>query len=170
MSEQKTVEPVELSIPVKDVIKRYQIIDAVEIVKCKTAIFFHTTCFWVVSKPTLANNGRGGALYESLLELCDFMDTRDSLPEEEKESMDIIMALYTNILSLPLDVFTDIDFTLEVGKAILDKRTEYYNRVAEQASVEREETAEDEIKNEEFRAMVEFEEELKQEINNRDAN
>lgn len=164
LQKQIDVVPTELDIPVDEVVKRYPVTEAIEIVRCKTAIFFHSTCFWVVSKPTLANNGKGGALFEMLSWYCDYLDTRSEFDEDEKENFDVLCSVIINILSLPLDIFTDLDFTLDIANYILEKRTEYYTRLAEEASKGHEDTVEDAIANAEFEDEVKQTEEIKKEI------
>ena len=70
----KDIKPVELCIAVDDVVKRYPVTEAMEIVRCKTCFFFHSTGFFAVSRPTVANNLQGGALFETLRWYCDYMD------------------------------------------------------------------------------------------------
>lgn len=168
MSKQKentrSVKPVELAIECDEVVKRYPISEAIEIVRCKTAIFLHSTCFWVVSKPTLANNMKGGAFFEMLSWYCDYMDERGDYTEEDKQKFDTIGAMIVNILTLPLDVFTDMDFMLDIANYILDKRTEYYQRLFDEASKEKPETLEDAFENAQFEAQVLAEEAIKNEL------
>ena len=160
----KTVEPVELCIEVKEVVKRYPITEAIEIVRCKTAIFFHSTCFWVVSKPTMANNLKGGALFEMLSWYCDYQDGRDSYTEEEREKYDTICAMIVNILTLPLDSFTDMDFFLDLANDILTRRNAFYERLAKEAEVVHEETLEDALENAAFEQEVAIQEAAVEEL------
>lgn len=161
---QLDVIPVELIVEEKSVVKRYPVTDAIEVVRCKTAIFLHATCFWVVSKPSLANNGRGGALYEMLDWYCDYMDDREEYDEEERERFDAISAAIINILTLPMDAFTDMDYCLAVATDILHQRTEYYNRLSEEAEKEHEETFEDAVEDAAMAAEDEFNKELAREL------
>ena len=148
------VVPVELMIECEDVLGRYPVTDSVEVVRCKTAIFLHTTCFWVVAKPTLANNGRGGALYEILNWYCDYMENWDEYEGEERENYDTVCMIVGSILTLPLDAFTDMDFCTGIANDILTRRTAYYERLDEEANKERPETVEDLLKNAEYVASV----------------
>lgn len=158
LQRQYDVVPVEVTIPVDEVIKRYPITSSTEIVRTKNAIFFHSTCFWVISKPTLANNMRGGALYEQLEWFCDYMDSRSEYNSEEKQVYDTVCAMIGNILTLPLDAFTDMsyteevngeevvhDFFVDVASSILELRNIYYSKIMEQAGAENPETPEDTI-------------------------
>ena len=145
-----TVKPVELCIECDEVVKRYKVTEAMEIVRCKTSIFFHSTGFFAVSKPTLANNLKGGALFEMLQWYCDYMDSRDDYTPEEQEKYDTVCAMVVNILAQPLDIFTDMDLMLDISGYILKKRGEYYKRLVEESEKPRQDTLEDELKNPEL--------------------
>ena len=148
MSENKEIiRNVELCIENDEVVKRYPVTEAIEIVRCKTSIFFHSTGFFAVSKPTLANNLKGGALFEMLQWYCDYKDNREEYTPEEQERYDTICDMMVTIFTLPLDVFTDIDFMLDVADSILQKRNEYYGRLIAEAETPRAETLEDALEN-----------------------
>ena len=158
------VKPVELCIECDEVVKRYPVTEAIEIVRCNSAIFFHSTGFFAVSKPTLANNLKGGALFETLQWYCDYMDSRDDYSKEDQERYDAVAAMMVNVLTLPLDVFTDIDLMIDISDFILKKRNEYYERLQAEASVLKPETVEDAIANATFEAEVAAGEQLVKEI------
>lgn len=160
----KKVPAVEVCIEESEVVKRYPISEAVEIVRCRTAIFFHSTCFWVVSKPTLANNLKGGALFEMLSWYCDYQDNRDKYPEEERDGYDTFCAMISNILSLPLDVFTDTEFCLDIAQYIVKRRNEYYEKLIKEAAEEKPETLEDALANAEYEAEVEMQRQFVEEL------
>lgn len=162
--ENKEIKPVELCIEADDVVKRYPVTEAIEIVRCRTSIFFHSTGFFAVSKPTLANNLKGGALFETLEWYCDYMDSRDSYPEDQRDRYDTFAAMIVNILSLPLDIFTDVDFMLDVAEYILRRRNDYYEKLTRQASEERKETLEDAIENANFEGEILAQQELLKEV------
>lgn len=150
----KEINPVELCIEADEVVKRYPITEAMEIVRCRTSIFFHSTGFFAVSKPTLANNLKGGALFETLQWYCDYMDGREDYSKEEQEKYDIFASLIVSVLTLPLDIFTDVDFMLDVANFITQKRNEYYDRITADASEEHPETLEDALENAAFEGEV----------------
>lgn len=154
MSKKKEIKPVELCIECDDVVKRYPVTEAIEIVRCRAAIFFHSTGFFAVSKPTLANNMQGGALFETLRWYCDYMDSREKYAEDEREKYDAIAAMVVNILSLPLDVFTDMDFMIDVADQILRMRNEYYERLQKEAAELKPVTLEDALENTAFEGEV----------------
>lgn len=150
----KEINPVELCIEADEVVKRYPVTEALEIVRCRTSIFFHATGFFAVSKPTLANNFKGGALFETLKWYCDYMDERESYTPEQQEAYDVYAAMIVSVLCLPLDVFTDVEFLLDVANYITQKRNEYYEKLIAEASQERQETLEDALENAAFEGEV----------------
>ena len=158
------IKPVELCIECDEVVKRYKVTEAIEIVRCKTAIFLHATGFFVVSRPTLANNLKGGALFETLQWYCDYMDKRDEYNAEDQEAYDAYAAMIVNALTLPMDVFTDMDFCIAVSTDILHKRNEYYERLQKQAAEPHQETLEDALANAAFEGEVLAGEQIKKEL------
>lgn len=148
------INPVELCVEVSDVDKRYPITEAMEIVRCKDCIFFHSTGFFAVSKPTLANNLKGGALFETLRWYCDYQDSRDDYSAEEQERLDTVAAMVVNVLTLPLDVFTDTDLMLDISDYILRRRQEYYDRLSREASEPHAGTLDDAVENANFEGEV----------------
>lgn len=165
MSKKKTaVNPVELCIEADEVVKRYPVTEAIEIVRCKTSIFFHSTGFFAVSRPTLANNLNGGALFETLQWYCDYQDRRDEYTPEEQEQYDTVGAMIATIMMLPIEAFTDMDFMIDLADVILKKKREYYERLAAEAAQPREETLEDALENAAFEAEVKASEEVVKEM------
>lgn len=158
------VVPTELIIEESEVIKRYPVTEAIEIVRCRTAIFFHSTCFWVVSRPTMANNMKGGALFEQLQWYCDYQDNREEYPEDERWKYDVICEMMVNLFTLPLDVFTDADFFLDVSNRILEERNKFYDRLTKEAETPHEDTLEDALDNAAFEAQVRVFEEIDKEL------
>lgn len=158
------IKPIELCIESDEVVKRYPVTEAMEIVRCRTSIFFHSTGLFVVSKPTLANNLKGGALFETLQWYCDYIDERENYSEEEKDKYDVFASMIINLLTLPLDIFTDIDFMLDVSEYVLRKRNEYYERLQAEASEVRPETLQDELENVAFEGEVLAQEALVKEL------
>lgn len=159
------IKPVELCIEADEVVKRYPITEALEIVRCRTSIYFHSTGFFVVSNPTLANNLKGGALFETLQWYCDYMDSREEYSEEDREKYDTFAAMIVTLLTLPLDVFTDIDFMLDISEYILKRRNEYYERLNAEAAEPRQETLGDALENAAFEGEVLAQEQLVKELN-----
>ena len=149
----------ELSIPTAGVIKRYKVTEAIEIVRCKKMIYLHSNSFWVVSKPTLANNAKGGALYEMLTWYCDYMDSRESYGPEEQKVNDTMCTMIVSDLMLPLDIFTDMNFCVDISQYIMTKRAEFYEALANAPYVEKDE--EDEANLEFIRQGLEMDDELK---------
>ena len=161
----ENIKPIELCIEADEVVKRYPVTEAIEIVRCRTCIFFHSTGFFVVSRPTLANNMKGGALFETLKWYCDYMDSREDTPEDERDTYDNFAALIVNVLSLPIDIFTDVDFMLDVSDYILKKRNEYYDKLWKEAGKTRGETLDDVLDNVAYEGEVLAQEALMKELN-----
>ena len=108
---------------------------------------------------------QGGALYEMLSWYCDYMDRRDEMEDsDEKDIFDTVCAQIANILSLPLDVFTDTAFMLNISNYILKARNIYYDALAKQAEAGHEDTVQDLIDNQLFEERVKMSEELKVEL------
>lgn len=160
----KITNPVELLIEEGDIVKRYKVTEAIEIVRCRTFIYLHATGFFVVSKPTLANNLHGGALFETLKWYCDYMDKRDEYNAEDQEQYDTICAMIINALTLPLDIFTNQDFMVDVSNEIIKKRNAYYERLQKEAAEPRKDTLEDELANIAFEAEVMAGEQVKEDL------
>lgn len=165
LKSQADIKPVELEIRESDVIKRYPVTEAMEIVRCKTCIYFHSTGMFLVSKPTLANNMEGGALFEQLTWLCNFLDQRDEMPEgKDKEICDTVHSMIVNVLSMPLDIFTDDTFFLNVSTYILNARNIYYEYLNKVASEVKDETVEDMLQNQLFEQRVMLAEQMRREL------
>ena len=163
--ENKTVNQVELEILCKDVVKRYPINKYMEIVRCKTCFFFHSAGLFTVAKPTFANNGKGGALFQMMKWYCDYKDSRDTMTNQsEVDAMDTICLMIENILTVPLDAFTEIDFLINISNDIMNRREAYYERLRKDASIEREETLDDILENMDFQAEALVQEEVIKEL------
>ena len=156
---QGSPRPVELEILSDEVKARYEVSGALELVRCRTAIYLHCNGYWLVSRPTMANNGKGGALYEILSWYCDWMDRRKDATQAEKDTNDALCSMIVSLLTLPLDVFTDMDFMVGIAHEVITRRAEYYGRLASMPL--KEETEQDVAENEVFRNAILAEEELK---------
>lgn len=158
-----------LSFKEEDVEARYNVTETLEVVKCRNAVFLHCNGFWVVSKPTMANNGQGGALYQTMLWLCDTLASGNA-----DENVRTLVSMMAMVLTLPLDCFADMHykdedgeehtFFMDVATAVVTLREQYYTRIAKEAETVHEETEEDLRKNAEFYARVNMAEEARQEL------
>lgn len=149
----------ELNLATKDVVKRYKVTEALEVVRCRKAIFLHSNSFWVVSKPTLANNAKGGSLYEMLSWYCDYMDNREKYSPDDQRTNDVMCTMIISDLMLPLDVFVDMKFCIDISQFIMTKRADFYEALANTPYVEKDE--EDEEALEQIRQGLELDAELK---------
>lgn len=93
---QKDVEPVELCVPLKDVINRYDY-DSFEIVNCKSGIIFHAKGgYYAFVTPRMK------ALYEHLAFIVDLKSRFDELDEGEKTIYDNLLSATTMIMQIPI--------------------------------------------------------------------
>lgn len=160
LKSQVDIKPVEICIEPDEVVKRYPIGSSMEILRCSTKFCFKSPYVWLVVKPSLANNLSGGALYETLEWCCDYMDSRENLPEDEVERNDTFVQMVVHLLTIPMDAFTDMDYTFELADAIITRRVAFYDRIAKQAQKVREDTMEDIVANLAFEQQIEVAEQV----------
>lgn len=165
LQKQLDVEPTELHVAESEVVATYNF-GAFSLIRCKTCIIFKTTGYRVVVKPIYTANEDGGVLYSQMAALCEMKEKYDSVTKEEQELWNLVFNLSINILTLPLDAFADDEFLFEVGKFIVEKKRELYEKYIKKSENLKDETAEDEIKNDEFRQGIELAEEMKREADN----
>ena len=159
------IEPIEVEVLTKDVEKRYNLGGSAEMIMCKTCIVYHQNGYYVVSKPTMANNLKGGALFEMLQWFCDWQDARDEeTDEEKKERNDTLCMMIAHLLTVPCDAFTDVEFMVDIADYIINRRARYYESLVEKAKEEKPETLEDALDNLEFEAETAISEQIAGEI------
>ena len=112
-----------------------------------------------MSKPTLANNAKGGSLYEMLSWYCDYMDNREKYSPDDQRTNDVMCTMIISDLMLPLDVFVDMKFCIDISQFIMTKRADFYEALANTPYVEKDE--EDEEALEQIRQGLELDAELK---------
>lgn len=135
-------EKFELAIATEDIVGRHSVTEAIELVKTKTAIYLHSNGFWLVSKPTFANNMKGGALYEMLNIIFDWLEGKEEVNPEEKEFRETAITAAISTLLLPQDVFADFDFFIDIATYINKKRSELYKSIEAQSQEPTQETPE----------------------------
>lgn len=160
IQKQIDIESTELHVPESEVVARYDF-GAFSLIRCKTCIIFKTTGYRLIAKPIYTTNEDGGVLYSHLSALCDMKDQYNTVNKTQQELWNLVFNLSITILSLPIDAFANDKFLFEVGKFIVEKKVEIQNEMLNKAL--KEETVEDEIKNDEFRQMVEMSESAKEE-------
>ena len=111
-----------------------------------------------------ANNMKGGALFEMLEWYCDYMDSLEDYTPEERENFDVVCTMIVNILTLPMDVFSDMNYCMDVAHDILTRRAAYYNKLADEAEKESEESVDSAIADAAFEAEQELGKELAGEL------
>lgn len=93
---QKDVEPVELCVPLKDVITRYDY-DSFEIVNCKSGIIFHAKGgYYAFVTPRMK------ALYEHLAFIIDLKEHFNELTEEEVELYNNLFGATSMLMQIPI--------------------------------------------------------------------
>lgn len=146
--------PVEVFVPLMDVLKEYDF-GSFHISRCKNCFVWKTVNFRSVVEPSYnydMSNG-GGALYASLTELCELADKMADMTatDDEKMSYEISLMLTGPAFSLPVLMFSDPIFAVNVFKCIMDEMKKMIERKSENL---REESQEDIAKNQAFEAIM----------------
>lgn len=121
-----------------EVVKRYPLGSGWELVKCRRGIYFKGLNYYAVSIPIHGTDGKEGSLYEMLNWICEYMDRRDEEYTDDKERglRDTIRDLAIQILSLPMEAFSDDDFFMTVSGDIIDRKNYYYLDIAKKLGIE----------------------------------
>lgn len=159
---------VEVMVPLEDVIKTYEL-GAFTILRCRHYFVWKTVNYRAIVWPTYnydLSNG-GGALYSTLTEFCDLADKKEAggLTEDESRAYDIALRLLTTAFSLPTMMFTDMRFSVNVYKYIMD---EYKAALERSMSRLNEEAAEDIAANQAFESMMREDAAAKEDAGNKD--
>lgn len=146
--------PVEVIVPLEDVIKEYGF-GSIFISRCKNCFVWKTANYRAVIEPSynydLSNNG--GSLYSVLTEICDIADKRDAgtITDDEEKSYDISIMLVSVAFTLPVMMFSDVTFAINVYKHIMDEFKASLERAKSKLN---EETPEDIAANQEFERIM----------------
>ena len=151
---QRSLEPYEVAVPLDDVIKEY-VFDSYRISRCRNCFVWKTSGFSAVVKPVYnydLSNG-GGSLYSVLTEICDLADKKDAgtITDDEEKSYDISIMLVSVAFTLPVMMFSDTTFAINVYMNIMDEFKASLERV--QGSLN-DEAPEDIAKNQMFENMM----------------
>lgn len=167
LQKQADIEPTELHVAESEVVARYEF-GSFSIIRCKTCFIFKTTGYRIVSKPIFTKNEDGGVLYSHLDALCGLKEKElsNSLDETEKIILENLVTVTIPILAAPLFIFASDKDTVDVATLILDKLRLLGDKGLNAPL--KEETEEDEMRNDAFRTqvMLELEEEKKKEADN----
>ena len=146
--------PVEVIVPLEDVIKEYDF-GSFFISRCKNCFVWKTANYRAVIEPSynydLSNNG--GSLYSVLTEICDLADKKDAgtITDDEEKSYDISIMLVSVAFTLPVMMFSDTTFAINVYNHIMDEFKASLERAQSKLN---EETAEDVAANQEFERIM----------------
>jgi len=153
---QLDVVPVEVMVPEDEVVCRYKIAEGVEIVKCRTCIVFRHSNMSMVVNPTMAKDG--GSLYSTLKWFCDYQES-----DKKDEDLDNYCLVIVHLLSLPVDLFYDIPFCVDIAGYVFKKQSECYEALLNRLNKE---TEEDVMANDQFASDIrdaeEFNEAMKE--------
>lgn len=168
LQKQADIEPTEIHVAESEVVARYEF-GAFSVIRCKTCFIFKTTGYRIVSKPIYTANEDGGVLYSHLDALCVLKEKElsNALDETEKIILENLVTVTIPILAAPLFIFASDKDTVDVATLLLDK----LHRLGEERlnAPLKEETAEDEMKNDAFRMQVMLDEEQKKKKDNGNA-
>lgn len=168
LQKQADIEPTEIHVAESEVVARYEF-GAFSIIRCKTCFIFKTTGYRIVSKPIYTANEDGGVLYSHLDALCVLKEKElsNALDETEKIILENLVTVTIPILAAPLFIFGSDKDSVEVASLIIEK---ILKRGEERFNAPlKEETAEDEMKNDAFRMQVMLDEEQKKKKDNGNA-
>ena len=146
--------PTEVIVPLEDVIKEYDF-GSFFISRCKNCFVWKTANYRAVIEPSynygISNNG--GSLYSVLTEICDLADKKDigTITDDEEKSYDISILFISVAFTLPVMMFSDVTFAINVYNHIMDEFKASLERAQSKLS---EETAEDVAANQEFERIM----------------
>lgn len=127
------VKPMEIEVPESEVKKRYAVTDAIEIIKCRKEILLHAANYYLVVRPGASNNFAGGSLYQALKWYCESVDNDTEKSEEERSVNESYRSMMIMLLTLPLELFGDVQYSTDVALACIKEKAKYYRRLFESA-------------------------------------
>ena len=148
------VEPTEIHVPLSDVEKEYQF-GAFSIVRTKKEIIYKSNGYRVVVKPWI------NRLYTVLSFICDCKDKGDKIEEQDKQMYEMLLPIAVSFLSLPINGFSEDQFTANIYKCIIKGLNDMYDRLLNKPLQE-----DDEVANNEFKERIEVIESIKNELKN----
>lgn len=152
---QSMIEPTEVHVETKDVIKDYDF-NSYHFIRCKQCIIFKTGGFKVVVTPFLKS------LYGHLTTLLDYKDKCETLTEDEVKVYDMLLSMAVVVLELPMIAFSSDKFMTDVCTYIVQKENELFDKLLNEPL--HKETEADYEANAKFEEDVKFAEELKKDI------
>lgn len=134
MNAAAAARPAEIEVPESEVVGRYPVTDAVEVVRCRKEMLLHVSNYWLVVRPGVADNMAGGSLYQALKWFCDSIDS-PSDSEEGRKTSEEYRSLMVTLLTLPLEMFGDVEYSVDLALAVLSEKRKYYGRLAKDAAL-----------------------------------
>ena len=123
---QKDVEPMELCVPLKEVINRYDF-GSFEIVNCKGGIMFHAKGgYYAYVTP------RSKELYEHLSLIVDFKERFDELTEDEKKLYDNLFSATTMIMQIPMFAPSSVGMFFNVANFAAEELNSFVEGIMKQ--------------------------------------
>lgn len=150
----KEVEPAEVYVPLSDVEKEYAF-GSFSIVRTKKEIIYKSNGYRVIVKPWV------NRLYQILSFLCDCKDKGESISVDDKMMYEVLLPIAVTFLSLPLNGFSEDEYTANVYKTIVSEMNSMCERLLNKPLQE-----DDEVANNEFKERIEMLESLKKEVGN----
>lgn len=149
LQKQLDVEPVEVVIESKDVIKEYDF-GHFSIVRAKGAFMYKSSGYRLIIKPTL------GKLYTILGYVFDIKDNYEESSDDEKRTFDNCINLIGVFFNIPLTTFIDNIYTVNLYEKIIESTNELFERIGNSDPL-----AVDTAADAEFENQVDFIESLK---------
>lgn len=118
---QLVAEPIELNVGTK--VDSYRG-TTFELVKTNRGVLYHEFGGYnIFVKP------QNASLYQTLVDLVDNKDIYNKLEGEEKESFELNLSAISYCLSVPKICFSDVEFTYDIAKKVVDFLTDQYEKL-----------------------------------------
>lgn len=119
---QLDIEPTEVHVETKDVIKEYYF-GAYRFTRTKNEIIFSTNGFKVIIKPWVAS------LYNVISYMLDLKDNESNITEEEKHVIEVLPTRLASILFFPTTVFLDDKYMMDCFEFITERSAEMVDKI-----------------------------------------
>lgn len=126
LKEQLDVEPTEIYVPTKDVIKEY-VFGNYRLIRTKNEIIFSANGYKVIVKPWQFT------LYGNMNYMLDLEDRKGELEEEEKGILKTLENILPFMLFFPAMAFIKANFTADVYKYIIERSAKMMEGLLEEA-------------------------------------
>lgn len=123
-------EGMAISIPENEITERITVTEGIELIRYSEGIALHFGGMWLVSRPTESLNVRGGSLYETLDNLCELYSGKK---QDADEDLKAFGTAAISTLLLPVELFSDAQYFIDIARYVLDRRTQLYNAIVRKA-------------------------------------